>query len=187
MLAYTREQLVTHLLETPEIFKLYQAHDPLFADRVVVWLSQTEETLLKLRLPAASRLAAERGSIVAAGEGYRDPALGPERVSGRRAVQITAVLALERAQTELARTINEIDAKFETWREKMAQFLAVATTSRPIPLPPTEPREDWLNSVWANLRPTDETGSMYNYLNTVMPASDRRYLLQGLMINLLDT
>lgn len=187
MQAYTREQLMIHLLETPEIFRLYQAHDPLFAERVVAWLTRTEETLTKLRLPAAGRLAAERGCIVAATEGWRDPALGSERISARRAVQLTAVLALERAQGELARLIGEIDSKFDTWREKMAQFLAVATASKPIALPPTEPREVWLASVWSSLRPTDETRSMYNYLNTVMPPSDRHYLLQGLLANLVET
>lgn len=185
MQAMIREQLVSALLQCPSLIDLYQKREPLFASRVIAWLSEVEKVLQQFRLPLAALVASERGRILAAGDGYRDLQVQGERLSPRKAGLATAFLALSRVQEELRRVIGEIDGKFELWREKIAQFLAVVTQKIPIPLPPGEPRPAWLGQVWTEMGASEETQGMYRYLNAAMPASDRLYLLEEVVGNLL--
>jgi len=54
------------------------------------------------------------------------------------------------------------------------------------PLPPSEPREAWLRSVWSMLNVNGETQNMYRYLSTALQPADRSYLLDQLLDNLLQ-
>jgi len=186
MLAYTREKLLEHLRETTLLVDLYQRREPSFPAAVVAWLVKVEETLLQLRLPLSSLVAAERARILAVGDGYRDPVLVSERITPRKATLAVASIALGRVQDELRRKVAEIDSQFDAWREKMAQLLAIATTKSPIPLPPTEPRDVWLAAVWKALDVNGEVQGMYRYLGTALQQSDRLFLLDELLGNLLN-
>lgn len=185
MLAYTREKILGHLQETPGLTDLYQRHEPSFPSAVVAWLAGVEDSLSQLRLPLASLVAAERGRILAAGDGFRDPAI-PERMTPRKATVAVAALSIGRVQEELRRKVAEIDGKFDAWREKMAQLLAVATAAAPIPLPPTDPRDIWLATVWKGLNANGETQGMYRYLGAAMQPNDRLFILDELLGNLLN-
>jgi hypothetical protein len=185
MLVYTREKILGHLQETPALIDRYQRRDPAFPAAVLAWLAAIEETLGQLRLPLASLVAAERGRILAVGDGYRDPALLDERLTPRMATRAVASLALSRVQQALSARLAEIDAQFAAWREKMSQFLAIATTKVPIPLPPTEPRDAWLASVWKGLNVNGEVQGMYRYLGAAMQPADRLFLLDEVLGNLL--
>ncbi|BDV41898.1 hypothetical protein GURASL_08210 [Geotalea uraniireducens] len=187
MLLYTRERLLAHLQDTGSLIDLYQHRDPRFSERVVAWLGDLEQSLAQLRLPLVALVAAERGRILAAADGYRESAVGGERLSTRRVTLAVASLALDRVQNEVRRVIADIDAKFDTWREKMAQFLAIATTKAPIPLPPTEPRDAWLATVWAGLNVNGEVQGMYRYLGAALRPTDRLHLLDEVIGNLLDS
>ncbi len=184
MLAYTREKLLVHLQETSGFTRLYQQQDPLFAERVLDWMEAVEQTLLQLRRPAASLVSAQRGRVLAAADGYRMPGLENEKLSARKAKRIVTALALEDVQAELRAIISDIDAKFDTWREKIVQLLAVATTQVPVPLPPTAPREAWLAGIWQSMNINGDTRNMYNYLNLAMAPADRFYLLDAILANL---
>ncbi len=177
MQAIIRETLASALLKLPALVDTYQQRDPLFAAQAIHWLGELEKAMQQLRLPLAAMLAVN--------DGYRDPLLPGERLPSRKAQAATASLALNHAQDEARRLIAGIDAQFDLWREKLAQFLAIATQKTPIPLPPTEPREAWLATVWRQLDVNGDTQGMYRYLNAAMPASDRLYLLNELLTNLL--
>jgi hypothetical protein len=107
-------------------------------------------------------------------------------MSKRRAVNITALLALSDVEKVLIERIKDIDVKLDTWREKMAQFVSVASVSIPIPLPPTDPHHLWLKGIWASWKTIDETRAMFNYLNTAMTSADRIHLLDEMIINQLN-
>ena len=186
MLALTREKLSAHLQEMPSLIDLYQRRDPMFINRTVTWFSVLEKILLQTRNPIASFVAVERGKVLAISDGYRDPSVPTSSTTKRKAGFVTTMMVLGRVEAVLLDTLNDIDAKLEIWREKMTQFVAVATNSHPIPLPPPEPRQAWLKEVWRQFSISVETQSMYNYLNAAMDASDRLYLLGELVENILN-
>lgn len=186
MLALTREKLLTHIQEIPHLIDMYQKRDVFFIEKTIEWLHDTENSLLQLRNPLVSFVASERGKIVAIHDGYIDPDVIKNYSSKRKARSATVVLTISHVENVLQNLISEIDKQFDIWREKLVQFIAVATTNGSIPLPPTEPREAWLKKVWGNFSITPETQGMYNYLNTAMSQPDRIYLLNELIENLLN-
>jgi hypothetical protein len=187
MLAYTRERIVAHLHEMPPLIDLYQRHNPLVIDKSIDWLDSVEKSLMQLRNPLASFVATERGKIIATSDGYRDDAIALDHRSKRKVRMATTAVILSRVEESLHRLVIDIDEQFSDWRERMAQFIAVATNnSNGIPLPPTEPREQWLKSVWQSFTVTPETRGMYNYLNTAINQTDRLYLLNELIENLIN-
>jgi hypothetical protein len=186
MLAATREILLDKLLTLPEMIDAYQRNEIGFASRSAAWLQELEQSLMQLRSPLASTVANQRARIVSALDGYSEALAGHERISRRKAVNITASLALDEAEKVLTSRIAEIDQKFDGWREKLAQFVSVASGSVPIPLPPTEPRSVWLKQTWLSWQTVNETRAMYTYLNTAMTRSDRLYLLAELLDNQLN-
>lgn len=186
MLAYTRERLSTQLLGITPLVDLYQQRDPRFPGQVISWLAAMEKSLAPLRLPLVSMVASERARLIAAQEGFRDPAILNDRpVSARKKVSATAFLSLSHVQTAIAKIIADIDSRFDLWREKMAQLLAVATMKAPIPLPPTEPRDVWVAKVWSGLNIDGEVQGMYRYLAAAMQPSDRLHLLDEVLTNLI--
>ena len=185
MLAALREQLVGSLQEVPEVMNFYIKNPPIFVDRTIQWITKTEQTLQKFRIPTSSLLATERGKILATLDGYRDPEVTDSK-STRKAMRATACLALSRIEPAIRADIHQIDEKFDHMRNKMAQLLAVSSSTSPIPLPPTEPKTLWLQKVWKNLAIQPETKGMYEYLNTALKYSDRLYLLEEVIDNLLS-
>ena len=188
MLAYTREQIITHLHELPSLINMYQEQDFRFIEKSIQWLVSVENTLIALRNPLASYVAVERGKIIASHSGYQNENISPEHLSKRKIRMATTALVLSEVEESLHQIVIDIEKQFSIWREKMAQFVAVATNnnSGAIPLPPTEPRNEWLKSSWANFAVSPETQGMYNYLNTAMSQSDRLYLLNELIENLIN-
>jgi hypothetical protein len=183
MLAITREKVLEHLREVPRLADLYRDRDPAFRERVLDWLSQVEQSLGRLRNPLASRAAAERTTILAVADGLREPGIDGS-VGLRKATRATVSLALRRVERALRELVETTDRKLDEGREKMTQLLAVATTAKPIPLPPTEPRQAWLEKVWRSLETSNGTQGMYAYLNAALRPSDRLYLLDEIVTNL---
>lgn len=103
----------------------------------------------------------------------------------RKAVRASAALALGRVEEALRSEVAAADARLAEGRERIAQLLAVATAAAPIPLPPTEPHNAWLGRVWRGLDVNGATHGMYAYLNAAFTASDRLYMLDEVVANLL--
>lgn len=184
MLAFTREQLVEHLQAASGLVDRYARNDWEYPSRVTEWMSDVENTLGKVRSPLVALVAAERARITAVHDGFREPDL--EGINVRKSQKATASLALGRVEAALRDEVRRIDARFDEMRERIAQLLALASTSTPIPLPPTEPRQAWLDRVWSGLAPNGETRSLYSYLGAALTPSDRSYLLDEMLRNLLD-
>lgn len=187
MLVVTREVCLEQLLQLPPLIDAYQRGDLNFAERAVHWLRELEQGLGRLRSPLTSLASRQRARIIAAMDGFSDPALARPKPSRRKAINATASLALGELEQQLVSRVQEIDAKFDAWRDKLAQFISVASSAVPIPLPPTEPRRQWLQQIWNNWENVDDTQAMYRYLNTVMVPGDRLQLLSELLDNAVNS
>jgi hypothetical protein len=186
MLFATREILLEKLLHLPKLIDAYQRNDVDFVARAIDWLLDVEKSLSQLRSPLTSLVASQRSRIISAQNNYRESSLQGDKISRRKTVDITTSLALSEVESALVRQLQEIDDKFDLWREKLAQFISVASTSVAIPLPPTNPLREWLKQIWQSWQTLDETRAMYNYLNTVMSPNDRFQLLGELLENHLN-
>jgi hypothetical protein len=185
MLSVLRAELLDHLLRLGGVLDRYATGDPDFVGQATRWLSGVEETLKRFRQPAASLMAAQHGLILAAGDGFRDPQIDPAVTSPRKLVRATASLCLSRAESSLRSQVAAIDEQLEPVRLKMAQLVSVASSVKPIPLPPTEPHTIWLQNVWNGLVVNGDTKPMHAYISSVLSPVDRLYLLDELLSNLL--
>lgn len=188
MLALTREKMMDCLHEATSLVNRYQKRDPLFIEKTVEWLAATEEALQQIKSPIASFVAAERGKLIATTDGFIDPDITQNRHSKRKTQAATAALVLSRVESAIRQQVLQIDEKFDALREKMIQFVAVATAngSPYTPPPPIEPRETWLKTVWESFAVSAETAGMRNYINTALYPSDRLYLLDSFIDNLIN-
>lgn len=187
MLIMTRETLLMHMGDVTGLIDQMQAQSGDFIPNTVAWFRRTEESLQRLRHPLSSTLATERAKIVASAEGLPGTQHGGDKLSKRKQERAMAVAALDHAQKLLLDAVQHIDKKFEPFYEKMAQFLAVSTTVRPVQLPMTEPRSEWLKQTWRNLAVPDELKNMYAYLNSSLGQHDRMYVLEMTLGNLAET
>jgi len=185
MLSVLRAELLDHLLRLGSVLDRYASSDPDFVAQAIRWLSGTEDTLKRFRQPGAALMAAQHGLILAAGDGFHDPEIDPAVTSPRKLLRATASLCLSRAESSLRSQVAVIDEQLEPVRLKMAQLVSVASSVKPIPLPPTEPRTLWLQTVWNGLAVNGDTKPMHAYISTVLSPVDRLYLLDELLSNLL--
>lgn len=183
MLVATREVYLEKLLQLPRLIDAYQQGEVGFAAKATQWLRDLERSLGQLRSPLVSLASRQRARIIAAHDGFREPVLKNGKMSRRKEINATASLALGEVEKGLIERVQEIDQKFDAWRDKLAQFISVVSSAEPIPLPPTEPRRDWLQQIWQNWGKIEDTQAMYRYLNTVMIPGDRLYLLDELLEN----
>lgn len=184
MLVATREMLLEHLLELPGLTDRYADRDPEFVPGAIAWLSACEATLQRIRSPLAGLVATERAKILASGDGHREPGIAPD-TNPRKLGRAMAARALARAEVELRAVIAGIDERFLAFREKLAQLLAVASTSHALPLPDGQPRDHWLSDVWQILRQSPEGRGMAAYLSSALQPTDLWFLLGETLDNLL--
>ena len=180
MLFATREIIVEKLLLLPQLIDAYQQGEVGFATKATRWLQDLEQSLSQLRSPLTSLASRQRARIIAAQNGYREEAQNRGKLSRSKEINVTASLALGAVEAELITQVQDIDRKFDAWRDKLAQFISVASNVEPIPLPPVNPRRG-LKLIWRDGGKIDETKAMYSYLNTVMSPSDRLHLFGELL------
>lgn len=185
MLAIERETMAACLAELPRLVDTYQQADPNFTPQTLQYLQTLEERLGRLRSPLLGVCAAERAAIIAAADGGGESEAPPRRGSPRRAARLASAAALRRVEEALQTRVGQIDARLDILREKLHQVLAVSTASRPIPLPPTEPRSAWLAGVWAGLASVNEARSLFSYLSATLDRVDREYLLGDAIDNMI--
>lgn len=183
MLVATREIILQKLLLLPALIDAYQQGEVGFADKANSWLQELEQSLAKLRSPLTSLASRQRARIIAAQNGFREEPLNGRKLSRTKSINVTASQALSEVEAELVSQVHMIDQKFDSWRDKLAQFISVASNVVPISLPPSSPRRDWLKQTWQSWGAIEETKSMYSYLNTVMSPGDRLHLFGELLEN----
>lgn len=181
MWAIRRETALRHLLELPPLISRYTAGRSAVPE-VLAWMRALEESLARLRSPLAALVAAERGSVVAVRDGLR----APDQISskGSRAQRAQCIAAVARIEAALRAEVERVDAQLAPLREKMVQMLAVAASQQPLAVPAPGERAPWLLQLWAELGARPEVAALHAYLAASLAASDRIYLLGGLVDNL---
>lgn len=179
MLLVTRERLLVHLLDLGRLSDLYQRQDPTYVTAAVEWISKVERTLQELRSPLAGVASSERGLLLATADGLRDPEVEiGQRQNNRRVKRATTAKILARLVDRLETKVAMVDARFDIMIEKVAQLIAVASSSQPLPSPmPGESRSDWLERLWKGVSLTNETRGMYTYLRGALSHQDLMYLV----------
>lgn len=179
MLAMMRERLVGQLTELPDLVNLYSRQDARFEDKVMQWLSDSEQALVPFRRPWVARLSSLRGLIAAGRDGYRDPSVG---LSGSERKQRRAMTMhwLQEAETLMRKEGEQLDQQLDDYRDKLAQLLAVTSAKQPL-----EPKKNlstaYLDSVWKQLGDAQENPTLFHYLSARLGDTDRRYVLQDLL------
>lgn len=185
MLVVTRHMLNRHLLDLSDLVSRYARNDTAFVEETLSWLATVEQTLLQLRHPLVGLVATTRSQVLATRDGYRDRELSAAQTNHRQARRATAAIAVGRVEVELRRIVDDTDKQLDTFREKIAQLLAVASQQTPIPVQSGLPREEWLRRVWSDTAITSEASGMHAYLNAAVPHSDLLALLGDVLDNLL--
>jgi hypothetical protein len=180
-----REKITELLQELPHVVNAYSSYGS-YADRALQWLESVEKILLNFRSPLASQVAVERSRILAVKDGMLNKDIISEKVSVNKATRAATTYTLIRVEESLRNQVETIDRQLFDLKEKMASYLAAVAAEVSIPLPPTDPHQEWLKRVWKLLGEHKNTQALYNYLNCSMTMNDRLDLLDDLLSNLLS-
>jgi hypothetical protein len=161
----------------------YARTDPRFVEEVSRWLEATETSLGKLRHPAAGFVAARRGLLEATADGHRPD--GVEGGQARRVRRAAAAVTVAEVEARLGEEVMRLDATLAEWQERMSQLVAVAAQHTDFPAP-REPREAWLMEVWRTLDVGNGAQGMFEYLSARLGRTDRLYVLDQIMANVLE-
>jgi hypothetical protein len=186
MLIITREMLARHLFELPRIAEAYAANDSAAIERILAWLTAVEETLARLRHPGAGFASVQRTKVMAAKGGFRDDGVDYGQMNRRQIERATAVVAMARVEVVLREEVQNSDARIAEYKEKMAQFLAVASATAPLSLPSGSDRADSLRAFWSNVAVGGEATGMYKYLSASLKQSDLVVILGDVIDNLIS-
>ncbi|UYI49758.1 hypothetical protein OFO16_17230 [Vibrio natriegens] len=179
-----KETIIARLMLLPQLSDKYLAQDPSYVFDVAVWLKQTELKLEPLRCPLVSTLASLRGLLEACDDGYQDDRIMNSSRSKRKGKRALAASLLTRADTILNDELQRIENNFSEVNEKIAQLIALVFANQPLPIVQNI-TSAYLDSIWKTLGEHQETKSMYLYLQARISATDRRYLLSHLLINMI--
>jgi hypothetical protein len=183
MQSVIRETMVTALIEVSALTARYARTDPLYVQEVSRWLETTETSLGKLRHPAAGFVAARRGLLEATADGHRPD--GVEAGQARRVRRAAAAMTVAEVEARLGDEVTRLDATLAEWQERMSQLVAVAAPHTEFPAP-REPREAWLMEVWRALDVGNGAQGMFEYLSARLGRTDRLYVLDQIMANVLE-
>lgn len=184
MKAIIRERVLDRLMAIPDLVDLHRQQNPMFVDRLLAWFSDSEEALKPLRSPLVARLASFRGQLQAADEGVLHPQVNSESRSPRKRRNALAVVLLQSAEMELREALDNIDKDFDVLKDKLAQLIAIVSSKNPLPHS-MHLTESYLDTIWVSLREFEETQSMSYFIEVQTDLTDRRYLLQGLLGNII--
>lgn len=181
MLALTREALVNHLVVLPKVVDPYVRGEAAFAEYVVAWLGDVQETLTRLRSPLVSLVASGRGSIAAVTDGLQVPAATNGRVTLRKARRAAAAAVLDRVDNALRAKVTELDARLEMGRERIAQILAVCNGQVNLSRPEGEVPRLWYDTLWAQIGQIAAVRDAHVFISASFTAGDRAYLIEDLL------
>ncbi len=182
MKAVIREQILAQLLNIPALMDLHLQQSVDFIPKTLRWFIDTEKLLSPHRLPVVSRISGFRGQLQATEEGYVHPQVQQDKFSLRKKRNATAVALLQASEEELRKEIESIDELFTELRDKLAQLIAIVSAKSPLPHS-LHITESYLGQIWTLLSENAETLSMSKYIEVKTNRTDRNYLLQDLMAN----
>lgn len=186
MQAILRERILERLLALRSITEKYAARDPSFPGAVGDWHDATARVLGELRHPLAGLAAAERGRVIAAADGLRDPDERAERTTTRRSARAVAAASLARTEQALRGELAQVEARLMALRSQIAEMVARVHAQNPIAPRGDRPREAWLRGVWRSLNGEPKARAQQAYLAGLMPWVDRLYVLGEVLDNLME-
>jgi len=184
MQAYIREKLIEEIIYSEKLVSQYRSNNTKFIQNMLNWLDKLEKELSKLRHPLCGILSIEQAKILTTLEGNITIMKG---VSKRKAMRFQAIESLEITKRELVKVINNIDNKFDLWKEKIAQLAAISSKNSPILISnENELTSLRLAEIWKSFGSSQEGYNMHQYLSAVMPKADLMYILNEIILNILS-
>ena len=184
MQSVLKETIITQLMLLPALSDKYLAQESSYVVDAAQWLKDTEVKLAPLRSPLVSALSSLRGLIEACDDGYQDPSVQSHSRSKRKGKRAFVAATLSKAEHQLHEELQRIEQHFSEANDKLAQLLALGFAKQPLPIPETLTTH-YLDSIWQTLGEHTDTQTMFLYLQARYSATDRRYLLQQLLHNML--
>ena len=121
------EEIVSLLLQVPQLVDRLEARRSGFVDDVLAWLRAAETTMENNRLPAVSQVASCRATLIEAARGVQTRELVfVGRPTARKVQEATASLVLERSSDLLHGVIAERQTVFGEAERISGQVMAVA-------------------------------------------------------------
>jgi|TARA_B110000091_G_C13754045_1_gene449067 hypothetical protein len=185
MRAIAKEKIIQQLMQLANLTDKYMQLDPSYPQKCLIWLLDTEKQLEPLRLPLVSRLSALRGLLIASEDGYQSPDIAGSSRSKRKAKRALSAHIINQAEQALREEVEHIDQQFSELIDKLSQLLAIRFSQQELPSTP-QITIGYVDNIWQMLGDNTETKSMYRYIQAKIGETDRRYLLQALLDNMLS-
>lgn len=188
MILFMQVEKISDFLSTlSPLIDEYKAGNYAFAVRAIDWLQAAENLMSSLRLPEGAEMSSLRAQILKAGDIAKDDEGRRTRSAIRRSCNAAAADALERAESILRRRIVEAEEKLQHFEDKLSEAVTAAVLVEAFPYPPQEPRQMWLEQVWAGLTRHQSIRPTTIYLATSLLASDRLFILDRIMNRLFQS
>lgn len=175
-----REKLLAHALKLAAVSEVYRSESYRFVAAYFAWLEEAEKDLAGLRSPISVLLQAEKSRIASVLDGYLPPDVQAGN-SIRKSQKAVAAQSLEKISKEFYSKIEDIDRAFEQLNEKLCHAVAVLASKEPALYGQLEASQRGVDFVWNMLGGTAQTVPMYNYFCAKLAATDRSYLLIGII------
>jgi hypothetical protein len=185
MRAIAKEKITEQLMQLTALTEKYMSMDPAYSSNVLNWLQQTERQLEPLRLPIVARLSALRGLLIAGDDGYQISNISETKQSKRKTKRALTAYILSESEQLLREEVDVIDHGFSELIDKLSQLLAICFAQQELPATP-QVTMSYVDNIWQMLGNQAETKSMYRYIQARIGETDRRYLLQSLLDNMLS-
>ena len=108
-----------------------------------------------------------------------------EGSQSRKIRRAAAAVTVAEVEGRLGEEVIRLDELLAEWHERMSQLVAVAAQHTDFPAP-RQPREAWLMEVWRTLDVGNGAQGMFEYLSARLGRTDRLYVLDQIMANVLD-
>ena len=180
-----REKLMALAAALADVSEVYRTDSFRFVDAYLAWLKQAENDLLSTRSPICVLLQAESTLVASVMDGHRPEHLEAGR-SLKRCQRAVAAQSLERVSREIYSTIGRIDHLLDEMEEKLCHAIAVLASKNPDTYERLTPSQKGVDMIWSMLSMAPETIPIYSYFCAKLSLTDRNYLLEGIIQNILN-
>jgi hypothetical protein len=174
------EELTTFLRKLSSLIDCYQRGEFGFPDKVLEWLEEAEKILSKLRLPDGSEMSALRGLILKTTD---QQTASDSRSSIRRAKNVAAAEALERAEKVMRERILTAEERLKVFEDKLSEGMTAFMLQNVLPEMESS-RQKWLIDIWSEIRKFKPTQPLAIYLASSLSQADRCYILDHVISKL---
>ncbi len=158
----------------------YQRGEVNFPDNALKWLEEAEKTMSSLRLSEGSEMSSLRGRILKAMDALRKGDAKPAHSTLRRARNVAAAEALDRAEAILRDRLLASEERLKFFEDKLCEGITAFVVQNPLPNS-ISPYQAWLLLVWNRLCQFQATRPLTLYLATSLSQPDRIFILNKVL------